>query len=90
MSDVERALRDLMDLYDKRYEKIESERQEAKREENYDDEIIAECLQRQCRIMRAELFETMEELNVLDEEEVMFGGIKKYHNICIKELKWKK
>lgn len=76
MNNLERELRDLMDLYDKRYEKLESERQEVKNDEDVDAEMTIECLQRQCRIMRAELFKTMKNLSVLDEEEVLYGGIK--------------
>lgn len=73
---VERELRDLMHLYDERCMKIELDRLEAKESEDFESEIINECLQRQCRIMRAELFKTMKKLGVLDEEEVLYGGIK--------------
>ena len=76
MSEVERELRNLMDLYDKRYDKLEVERKEAKEEEDFEGVGTLECLQRQCRIMRAELFKTMKNIGVLDDEEIEFGGIK--------------
>lgn len=76
MNKVERELRNLMDLYDKRYDKLESERKEAKEDNDIDGLITVECLQRQCRIMIAELFKTMKNIGVLDEEEITFGGIK--------------
>ena len=76
MTKVELELRKLMNKYDDRYDKLERERQEAKREESVEDELTIEAMQRQCRIMIAELFQTMKALNVLDDEEVEYGGIK--------------
>lgn len=65
MNKVECELKNLMDLYIKRYEKLESERQEAKQSENLNDQMTVECLQRQCRIMIAELFKTMKNLGIV-------------------------
>lgn len=76
MNKVERELRDLMDLYDKRYNELESDRKEAKEDEDFEGLGTIECLQRQCRVMRAELFKSMKSIGILDEEEVAFGGIK--------------
>lgn len=76
MDKVERELRDLMELYDVRYMKLEVDRREAKEAGQLEQKIIIECLQRQCRIMRAELFKAMKKLGVLDEEEVKYGGVK--------------
>lgn len=76
MSKVERELRDLMDLYDERYNELERSRQEAKKEGDLEHKSTVELMQRQCRIMIAELFTTMKNLNVLDEEEISFGAIK--------------
>lgn len=76
MTNVEFELRKLMDKYCDRYEKLESERKEAKEDENWDDVDTVEVMQRQCRIMIAELFHTMKALGVLDEEEVEYGDIK--------------
>lgn len=76
MIKVERELRDLMELYDKRYNELESERKEAKEDENWDAVDTIEVMQRQHRIMTAQLFKTMKNLGVLDEEEIEYGGIK--------------
>lgn len=77
MDKIERELRSLMDKYDEQYQELERSRKEAKRDDNVEDEMTIEVLQRQCRVMRAELFQTMKNLNVLDEEEVLYGGIKR-------------
>lgn len=78
MTKLEYELRSLMDKYDERYLKLENERQEAKIRNMIDNELNIEALQRQCRIMTAELFATMKNLNILDEEEVKYGGINKF------------
>jgi hypothetical protein len=77
MVNVEEELRRLMDLYCDRGLRLEKERKEAKRYEDYDGVDTVDVLQRQCRKMIAELFQTMKRLGLLDEEEIAFGGIKK-------------
>lgn len=78
MNQIEYELRSLMDKYNNRYLKLEEERQEAKDWDDTDGEMAIEVLQRQCRIMTAELFKTMKNLGVLDEEEIKYGGINKF------------
>lgn len=76
MSNTEYELRELMEVYCNRLDKLEEERQEAKQDDNFEDEITVEVLQRQCRIMISQLFTTMKNIGVLDEEEVEFGSVK--------------
>lgn len=77
MTNLEYELRKLMDKYTNRLLSLEDERQEAKESEDHLSEVTVEVLQRQCRKMIAELFKTMKNLNILDEEEVKYGGINK-------------
>lgn len=67
------ALRDLMDGYLKRLDDLRKEKEEATKK----DKGVVEVLIRQCKKMTAELFQTMKRLNVLDDEEVEIGAIKK-------------
>lgn len=74
LNNTENELRGLMNLYLKRLAKLDEEKQECLDDE---EEMTLEVLQIQCRVMIAELFQTMKRLNVLDEEEIEFGAIKK-------------
>jgi hypothetical protein len=73
LNNTERELRNLMDLYWNRYLKLCQEKKECLDDE---EEMTIEVLQRQCRIMTAELFQTMKRMNILDEEEIELGAIK--------------
>jgi hypothetical protein len=66
-------LRNLLDLYWDRYLKLCKEKKECLDDE---EKITIEVLQRQCRMMMAELLHTMKRLNVLDEEEIDMGAVK--------------
>lgn len=68
------ALRDLMNMYSDRLDRLNKVENETLTQY---DKNICEALQRQCRIMIAELFQTMKQLHVLDDEEKEIGGIKK-------------
>lgn len=76
MISTESELRNLMSLYIESQRKLNRELAEAEHHEWYEDVVSIKCLQRQCRIMIAQLFETMKNLSVLDEEEIEFGSIK--------------
>lgn len=76
MNQVERELRDLMDTYHQYQEQLNKEYLDAKKHDDWDGIDTIAVLQRQARIMVAELFKTMKRLGVLDEEEVLYGGIK--------------
>lgn len=76
-SNVNEELRYLMDSYSDKSTKLEKERIEAKEDGDIEGELTAECLQRQNRIMIAELFQVMKNLGVLDEEEIEFGSVKR-------------
>ena len=73
-------LRELMHTYTDRYAKLLSEYEESK--ESNDDEamIISKALQKQCRIMTAELWHVMVKVGALDDEEIEFGSIKVKNN----------
>ena len=72
----ERELRNLMDLYIKRKDKLYKEIEEAKRDGDVDGELTGKVLYKQMRIVIAELFQTMKKIGVLDDEEIEFGDIK--------------
>lgn len=69
-------LRELMYTYSDRYEKLLNEYDEAKELDDEEAMIISKALQRQCRIMTAELWHVMVKVGALDEEEILFGSIK--------------
>ena len=73
---MKEELRELMYTYDERYEKLLKEYEEAKESDDDEAMIIGEALQRQCRIMTAELWHVMVKVGALDEEEIEFGSIK--------------
>lgn len=70
-------LRGLLYLYLDRYERLAKEYYEALDDHNQDDIDTIKVLQRQCRIMTAELWHVMVKVGALDEEEIEFGSIKK-------------
>lgn len=70
-------LRNLMYSYSDRYKKLVKEYCEALDNHNQDDIETIKALQRQCRIMIAELWHVMVKVGALDEEEIEFGSIKK-------------
>lgn len=74
MTGYKNEIRELMHTYIDRQRKLERELDELMDDE---DETIVKCLQRQCRIMIAELFHVMKSIGALDEEEIEFGSIKK-------------
>ncbi|AMM44988.1 hypothetical protein SP15_188 [Bacillus phage SP-15] len=69
-------LRELMYRYTDRQTKLINEYKEAKEDNDVEAQVTNEVLQRQCRIMIAELFTTMKAVGALDEEELEFGSIK--------------
>lgn len=75
--DINKELRELMNTYHARQQKIYNEIQEAKADEDVDAELTGKALYRQMRVVIAELFKTMKALGILDEEEIEFGGIKR-------------
>lgn len=70
-------LRKLMYSYTDRYEKLEREYDEARSSNNRESMISIRKLQRQSRLMIAELWLVMVKVGALDEEEIEFGSIKK-------------
>ena len=73
---VKDEIRNLMHKYIDRQEKLREEYVEAKEDNDVDGMLTSECLQRQCRIMIAELWHTMVKIGALDQEEIEFGSIK--------------
>lgn len=76
MQEIERELRNLMDSYIKRQERLYKEIEEAKQNGDVDAELIGEALYKQMRHVIAELFQTMKRIGILDDEEVEFGTVK--------------
>lgn len=76
MNKIEQGLRDLMDEYQKRYNKLLLGEHEAKESGDRDAENTCRSLQSQCRIMIAELFQTMNSIGLLDDEEIEMGSLK--------------
>ena len=76
LSKAEYELRNLMNTYIKRQEKLKNEIEEAKRDGDVDGELTGEVLYRQMRHVIAELFQTMKKIGILDDEEIKFGCVK--------------
>lgn len=72
---MKEELRELLYKYIDRSNELQESYDEA--EENDDDTETIECLQRQCRIMIAELWNVMVKVGALDNDEVDFGSIKR-------------
>ena len=73
---VERELRNLMNSYINRQEKIYKEFEESKRDGDVNSELIGEALYRQMRHVIAELFHVMKRIGILDDDEITFGCVK--------------
>jgi hypothetical protein len=75
--EIEKELRRLMDGYILRQQKLGREIEEAKQDKDVDGELTGKALYTQMRHVIAELFSTMKNINVLDEEEIESGSVKK-------------
>jgi len=76
LSKAEYELRNLMNTYIKRQEKLKNEIEEAKRDGDVDGELTGEVLYRQMRHVIAELFQVMKRIGILDDDEIAFGCVK--------------
>lgn len=65
-----------MHEYSDRSQRLREEYKESKESGDEEAVIISKALQRQCRIMTAELWNVMVTVGALDAEEIEFGGIK--------------
>ncbi len=68
--DIKQDLADLMDAYCKYYQKLEDERQEAKRDEDVEAELISEGQKRVASKMIAELYKVQKRLGFIKEENI--------------------
>jgi hypothetical protein len=73
---VVEELRELMQTYVDGSAKLDKEYEEAKAENNEEDKHVIEVLQRQRRIMIAQLFKVMTFVGALDDEEIEIGAFK--------------
>lgn len=76
LSKAEYELRNLMNTYIKRQEKLQNEIEEAKRDGDVNSELTGEALYRQMRHVIAELFQVMKRIGILDDDEIAFGCVK--------------
>lgn len=76
MKKADYELRLLMDKFQNEYKKLEHDRIVSIEDEDLEAELICKALQRQLRKTMAHLFQTMEAIGLLDEEEIELGALK--------------
>lgn len=76
---INRELRELMDVYYKKQTKLNKELKEAKETEDMDWVASAEGAYSAMRFSISRLFNTMKDLGLLDTEEIEIGDIKSYN-----------